>query len=101
MAPSRSAHVRLPSTLILLLLCVVIVMQMLGTTTSLWTFDFESGTVETALQEGFSLPADVSIPLPFLATSGDVELARPIRSLLTEATLFRPPLAPRSPISLV
>lgn len=101
MVPSRSAHVRLTSTLLHFLLCFVIVMQMLGTTSSLWTLDFETDIVEASQLEGFSLTADVSIPQPLLTTSGSRELSHLFPSLLPEDRLFRPPHASRSTMSLV
>lgn len=100
MAPSRSAHVRLTSTLIHFLLCFVIVMQMLGTTTSLWTFDFETGVVEASLQEGFSLTADPIVPTAPLSTPISSDIATRLRSVLLETHFFRPPHSQRPPMAL-
>ncbi|HSA61986.1 MAG TPA: hypothetical protein VLE03_07075 [Nitrospiraceae bacterium] len=100
MAPSRSAHARLTSTLIHFLLCFVIVMQMLGTTTSLWTFDFETGIVAASLQEGFSLTADPIVPTAPLSTSRSGDIATRLRSVLLETHLFRPPHSQRPPMAL-
>lgn len=100
MASSRSAHVRLTSALIHFLLCFVIIMQMLGTTTSLWTFQFETDLVEATLQEGFSLTANLMVPVSLFSTRHRVELSMRLRSVLLEETFFRPPHSRRSTMSL-
>ena len=99
MAPTRSAHIRLVSRLIYDLLCVAVVMQMLGTPTSLWTLDFETDIVEASLLEGLSLPPSQVTLSPVLTKHHYLESSFRIQSVLLEEILFRPPYLQRSPMS--
>lgn len=94
MAPSRSTHVRLIPTLLYGLLCFVIVMQMLGTPTSLWTLDFQADIIGASLLEGISLPPHHEIPSPAPTTHQHIESSIRVHSILLEETLFRPPYVP-------
>ena len=100
MAPTGSAHIWLGSRLIYGLLCLAIVMQMLGTPTSLWTLDFDADLVEASLLEGFSLlPSHMALS-PILVTQEYIESSTPFLSVLLEHTLFRPPYFHSSRVSL-
>jgi hypothetical protein len=94
MASSRSAHVRLISILVYFLLCFAVVMQMLGTPTSLWTLEFETDLVEASLFEELSLPQSHVVLFPDPTTHQRFELSNRVHSLLLEETLFRPPSCP-------
>ena|SRR6266498_4076294 len=101
MAPTRSSQIRFVPALLHCLLGFVIVMQMLGTPTSLWTLEFESNTAETTPQEEFSLSASQVTLVPVLTALRYFESSTRIPSVLLEETLFRPPdfrYPPLSPI---
>lgn len=100
MAPTRSPHVRLIPALIHSLLCCVIVMQMLGTPTSLWTLDCETDLAESSLLEELSLPPSHVSLSPVFVGQHYLESSTRISSVLLEETLFRPPSFTRSPMSL-
>jgi hypothetical protein len=91
MTPSCSAHVRLISILVYGLLCLAVVMQMLGTPTSLWTLDFETDLVEASLLEGFSLPPSLVVLSPVLTAQRHLESTVRTHCLLLDVTLLRPP----------
>ena len=100
MAPTRSAHIRFGSILIHGLLCFAVIMQMLGTPTSLWTLDFDADLVEASLLEGLSLPPSHVTIAPILVIRQHLESSMPFPSVLLEHTLFRPPYLQGSPMSL-
>ncbi len=97
MAPTRSTRLSAISILVNSLLCFVILMQMLGTTTSLWTFDFETDVLEASLQEGFSVPPSQVPPTPIFTALPAVQSSAVPPSVLLEETLFRPPYFQRPP----
>lgn len=99
MAPTRSA--RLISILFYGLLCFVIVMQMLGATTSFWTLEFESDSVRASFLEGLSLtPPPITLSTAVSAVPYQ-ETVAPLPSTLLEDILFRPPYGQSSALSLV
>ena len=74
-----------------LILCLCILMQMLGTTMTLWDLEFQLDPVNAPLLEGYSLPtvlADASLLLNIavLAISSET-----LQKLLRSHGLFRPP----------
>lgn len=91
MAPMRAARLHLGSILICSLLCFVVVMQMLGAPTSLWTLDFNTDLIDSSLLEGLSLPPHPVIFSPFVVTSVPIESSKTTSSALLDDTLFRPP----------
>jgi hypothetical protein len=74
-----------------LVICICILMQMLGTTMTLWNPEFDLDPVNAVLLEGFSLPAScLGIPPPEVNDFfSDLTLQR--RYALPGHTLFRPP----------
>ena len=99
MAPTRSARIRLVSALFHVFLCVVIVMQMLGVTTSYWTLGFDSDLIAASLSEGLSLtPSPVTL-LPVVHARPYRERVVRLPSILFEDILFRPPCDPSPALS--
>jgi hypothetical protein len=91
MDPSRPAHVQLISILVYGLLCLAVVMQMLGTPTSLWTLDFDADLLEASLLEGFSLPPSQVVLSSVTISQLHLESTARNHFLLLDVTLFRPP----------
>jgi hypothetical protein len=96
MAPTRSARIRLILVLFHSLLCFVIVMQILGVTTSYWTLGFDSDLITASLSEGLSLtPSPVTL-LPVMHAQHYREPVVRLPSILFEDIPFRPPYEPSS-----
>jgi hypothetical protein len=91
MIPARAINFFSCPSLIAVALCFCVVMQVLGTPTSLWTMEFETDMVSASLLEGFSLPTDLVISAPTPLSSRRVESSGSLWSVLLEHTLFRPP----------
>ena len=74
-----------------LVVCICILMQMLGTTMTLWDLAIDLDSVNAALLEGFSLPASsLGVPPPAVIDFlGD--LAMQWRPSVSGQTLLRPP----------
>ena len=76
----------------ILVLCICVVMQMLGTTMTLWNFDLQLDPVNAPLLEGFSLPAIV----PDTEPSANAVLVAPSSErpphLVSTHALFHPPI---------
>lgn len=101
MAPTSSARIRWVSALFHVFLCIVIVMQMLGATTSFWTLSFDSDLIESSLLEGVSLlPSHVTLSR-IVRTEPYHETVAPLPSVLLEDICFRPPDVSSSALSLV
>jgi hypothetical protein len=91
MAPTRSARYRLISILFNAFLCFVIVMQILGATTSFWTLGFDADLLGASVLEGLSLiPTHVTLSTLIHAEPYHEALTR-LPSFLLEDLLFRPP----------
>lgn len=101
MAPAWSAQVRVSSGVCIALLCVALVMQVLGASTSLWTVTFVSDPLGASLLEGLSIPA-ASITLA-IAVSQIVSVDAPGHppSILLDAMLLRPPAPRRLPTAVL
>lgn len=74
-----------------LVLCICVLMQMLGTTMTLWNFELQLDPVNAPLLEGLSLPtalvnATSSLIIAILAISSER-----LRYLLRSQGLLRPP----------
>ena len=73
-------------------ICLCVVMQMLGTTMTLWDLEFQLDPVNAPLLEGFSLPADVLDPLPPGAFAFLSYSAQDTQAILQDRMFFRPPI---------
>jgi hypothetical protein len=100
MAPMRSVSLRLSSFLVRSLLCFAVVMQMLGTPTSLWTLDLNTDLIQSSLLEGLSVPPDQVTLSPVIVTSVYVESPATTFFVLLAKTFFRPPYEILSPLFL-
>lgn len=75
----------------ILVFCVCVFMQMLGTTMTLWDLDYDLDPVHAALLEGLSLPASFfGVPPPVLVESVS-DSSPPWQHIVAEQLLFRPP----------
>jgi len=91
MAPMRSTQTSWSRLLFFCLLCITVAMQMLGTTTSLWTLQFASDPVSASISEGFSLtPAQLSL-IPRGSTTWLVDPPAANQPILHDEVLLRPP----------
>jgi len=73
-------------------LCLCVMMYALGTTMTLWNLQIELDPVNAPLLEGLSLPAAFMDLNPTLSTASLNDAPPPLRLLLNEQTLFRPPI---------
>lgn len=73
-------------------ICLCVVMQMLGTTMTLWDLEFSLDPVNASLLEGFSLPVDFTELPPLAMVASLFYTARELRALLQDRTFFRPPI---------
>lgn len=96
MAPLCSMFLRSPShTLLHLLLCFVVLMQILGAPTSMWQLEFQDDPLDASALEGFSLISTRAALAPpdHRLRRSDLMLIR--SSVLLSNPLFRPPSGPR------
>jgi hypothetical protein len=71
--------------------CLCVVMQMLGTTMTMWDFQYPLDPVNAPLLEGFSLPTAFVGFQPVTVVWSTVVTAPALHPVLCEQTLFRHP----------
>ncbi len=76
---------------ILLALCLCVVMQMLGTTMTLWDFELQLDPPHAPLLEGLSLPTVLPDTTPSLIAAAVTLSSETLPHLLSAHSLLRPP----------
>ncbi len=77
--------------LIVGLVCLGVVMQMLGTTMTLWDFTYQLDPINAPLLEGFSLPASAISVQSAAVSWRAADHIGTLHPVLREQVLFRPP----------
>ena len=75
------------------MVCFTIIMQMLGVSISLWELDAASDLVESALLEGFSIPASMEKLSVTPQKSPSFASAPLDHGILLAGSLFHPPVS--------
>ncbi len=73
------------------LICVCVVMQMLGTTMTLWDLTYQLDPVNATLLEGYSLPASLISFQPDTIVWSTADASHRLHPILREQSLLRPP----------
>ena len=73
-------------------ICLCVLMQMLGTTMTLWDFDFQLDPVNAPMLEGFSLPAGASDLWPLVEIASLSYSVATTQAILQDRMFFRPPI---------